>query len=94
MIRVSNALFNELKSEAIKIWQTYDDTYGYATEKISYLNSFANVGDNWGTIVGMFDIHNQRKLYDAVSDDAKMLIDKWVGGLENREREAADMGLM
>jgi hypothetical protein len=72
--------FNELKTEAIKIWKTYDDTYGYATEKINYLNSFGNVKDNYGTIIGMFDNTNQSKLYKAVGDDAKALIRDWTGG--------------
>lgn len=77
---VSDQLFNELRSEAIKIWQTYDDTHGYASEKIDYLKSFDNVKDNYGTIIGMFDDHNQRKLFNAVGDDAKDLITYWTGG--------------
>lgn len=72
--------FEELRAEAIKIWQTYDDTYGYASEKIDYINSFGNVKDNYGTIIGMFDNDNQHKLYKAVGDDAKALIFDWTGG--------------
>ena len=80
---VSDEVFNELKEKAIEIWNTYDNTYGYVDEKVDYLNSFGNTKDNYGTIIGMFDIHNQRKLYDAVGVDAKQAIDDWVGGLEN-----------
>ena len=72
--------FEELRAAAIKIWQTYDDTYGYASEKIDYINSFGNVKDNYGTIIGMFDSNNQAKLFNAVGDEAKRLISDWTGG--------------
>lgn len=92
MRAVSDELFNELKNAALEIWQTYDNTYGYVDEKIAMMN-FPNVKDNYGTIIGMFDIHNQRKLYDKVSDEAKALIDDWVGGLEKSEKLAKELGL-
>lgn len=91
---MNDSIFKELKQEAIKIWQTYDNTYGYVDEKINYINSFGNVKDNYGTIIGMFDIQNQRKLYDAVSPDTQMFIDNWVGGLAFREAQARRIGLI
>ena len=72
--------FEELRAEAIKIWRTYDDAYGYASGKIDYINSFGNVKDNYGTIIGMFDSDNQAKLFNAVGDEAKRLISDWTGG--------------
>ena len=72
--------FEELRAEAIKIWQTYDDTYGYASKKIDYINSFGNIKDNYGTIIGMFDRNNQTKLFNAVGDEARRLISDWTGG--------------
>lgn len=78
---VTNEVFDELKREAIKIWNTYDNTYGYADEKIGYLKSFGNVKDNFGTIIGMFDSTNQKKLYQAVGSEAKEAIKAWVGGV-------------
>lgn len=95
MHTVTDDVFNELKREAINIWQTYDDTHGYATEKISMIEPIKNYADNFGTFVGMFDIKNQRKLYDAVGTaEAKAAIDAWVGGLENAEQQAEEMGLI
>ena len=35
---MNDSIFKELKQEAIKIWQTYDNTYGYADEKINDLS--------------------------------------------------------
>lgn len=92
MKTVTDELFNELKNAAMEVWQTYDNTYGYVDEKIAMMN-FPNVKDNYGTIIGMFDVHNQRKLYDKVSDEAKALIDDWVGGLEKSEKLAKELGL-
>ena len=42
---MNDSIFKELKQEAIKIWQTYDNTYGYADEKINYINSFRYVSE-------------------------------------------------
>lgn len=72
--------FEELRAEAIKIWRTYDDTYGYASKKIDYINSLGNIKDNYGTIIGMFDRDNQAKLFNAVGDEARRLISDWTGG--------------
>jgi hypothetical protein len=80
MVTASDEAFNELKAEAIKIWNAYDNTYGYVDEKVNYLESFGNVKDNYGTIIGMFDGSNQRKLYEAVGDESKALIEDWTGG--------------
>lgn len=74
----SDEIFNEIRDKAIEIWQTYDDTYGYATEKISYLNSFGNIRDNWGTIVGMFDSTNQQKLMAKLSPEAHDKVKEWL----------------
>lgn len=90
---IDDILFNELKDAAIKVWRGYDDTHGYATEKIDRVNSIKNIQDNYGGIIGMFDYKNQRKLYDYVSDDSKKLIDDWVGGLERIESIAKRMML-
>jgi hypothetical protein len=80
MTTTTDKLFEELRTEAIKIWKTYDDTYGYATEKIEYINSLSNIGDNYGTFIGMFDNDNQQKLFNNVSSEAKKLITDWTGG--------------
>lgn len=90
---ISDKLFNEIKDNAIEIWQTYDDTYGYATEKIQRVQSITNVQDNYGGIIGMFDHVNQRKLYELVSPEAQALIDDWVGGLSRVEKMAKELGL-
>lgn len=78
----SDEIFDAIKREAIKIWQTYDDQFGYASEKIDRVNSLTNFKDNWGTMVGMFDPDNQRKLLDALIDsncpEAVLKVMEWL----------------
>ena len=44
----SNKIFAEIKKEAIKIWKTYDNTYGYANSKIDRIKDLKNIsGETW-----------------------------------------------
>lgn len=74
----SEQIFNEIKKAAIEIWQTYDDTHGYASEKIAMVNSITNFKDNWGTMVGMFDSPNQQKLLAKLSPEAQAKVREWL----------------
>lgn len=74
----SDEVFNEIKEKAIEIWGTYDDTYGYASEKIERVNAIRNYKDNWGTIVGMFDHINQQKLLAKLSPEAREKVGEWL----------------
>lgn len=74
----SDKIFNEIKDAAIEIWKTYDDTYGYASEKIAMVNSIKNFRDNWGTMVGMFDSNNQAKLLAKLSPEAQAKVKEWL----------------
>lgn len=65
----SQEQFEELKEKAIELWNTYDDTYGYATEKINRIKDIQNIQDNFMYIISMFDIPNQRKLAEKLSDE-------------------------
>lgn len=67
----ADKIFNEVKREAIKIWGTYDDTYGYVSEKVEKVNSLKNIEDNLMFIVGMFDLPNQIRLSGNLSNEAR-----------------------
>lgn len=54
-------IFDEMKLIATKIWEGYDNTYGYVTEKLERINSFGNIQDNAMVFYRMFDVHNQQK---------------------------------
>jgi hypothetical protein len=74
----SDEIFNEIKQKSIEIWKSYDDTYGYASEKINYVNSITNFKENWGTFVGMFDHPNQQKLLSKLSPEAQAKVKEWL----------------
>lgn len=68
-------VFDDIKRCAIAVWQTYDNTYGYVDEKVNQIKDIKNIKDNAGYIIAMFDGHNQRKLYNLVSDKTKKYIE-------------------
>lgn len=59
---MSSKAFADIKVNAIAIWNGYDDTHGYATEKIDRIRSVENVRDNAMYIIAMFDRNNVRDL--------------------------------
>lgn len=59
-------VFDDIKTAALAIWRTYDDTYGYQSEKVNRIKDLKNISDNYGYIVGMFDSWNQNKLFRSV----------------------------
>lgn len=67
----SDEIFEDIKANAIKIWQSYDNKYGYATEKISRIENITNVQDNAWYMIAMFDQDNQAKLLDMVAPDTR-----------------------
>lgn len=74
-IAPTDEIFKDIKQGAIKIWKTYDDTYGYQSEKVDVIKDLENVRDNYAYIVAMFDYSNQFKLVQIVDrKDTKLLI--------------------
>jgi hypothetical protein len=67
-------IFEEMKELAITIWSTYDDTYGYASEKINRIKDLNNTTDNFMYIFAMFDDHNQEKLKKLASAELQLTI--------------------
>lgn len=65
----SDFIFKEMLENAITIWSTYDDTYGYASEKINYIKSLNNIQDNAMVFFRMFDRYNQERFMKNVSAD-------------------------
>ena len=63
--------FEEMKKTAIEIWDSYDDTFWYATEKKNRIKDVQNIWDNFLYIFAMFDIHNQNKCLQKLSEECK-----------------------
>lgn len=73
-------VFQDIKNNAIKIWQTYDNTYGYVDEKVKRIKPLQNIQDNAWTIVAMFDTQNQVKLLSMLSPATAALTIKAIRG--------------
>jgi hypothetical protein len=59
-------IFDDIKQSAINIWKTYDDRFGYATEKIDRIKDLENISGNDMYMVKMFDHDNELKLLSTV----------------------------
>jgi len=74
-IAPSQEVFDDIKQGAIKLWNTYDNTYHYVDEKVDQIKDMSNIRDNYAYIVAMFDNFNQIKLIQLVElPEAKQLI--------------------
>lgn len=80
--KMTDTAFEEIKKVAMEVWNMYDDTHGYATEKISKIKDLENIGDNAGYIMGMFDIFNQQKMFNKLSLETKRELLKQMSGSE------------
>lgn len=70
----SEEQFNEVKGKAIEIWNDFSNEYGYVDEKVNSIKDIANVQDNFMYMVAMFDMDNQRKLANKLSDETKQAV--------------------
>lgn len=70
MTTPSITIFNELKSASIAVWETYDNEFGYVTEKLEQVNSITNIQDNAMVFYRMFDYENQAKMRARLSQEA------------------------
>ena len=66
-------IFEEVKSKCMEIWDTYDDEYGYASQKKNQID-VENVSDNFMYMIARFDSQNQRKLSSVLSEESKKQI--------------------
>lgn len=65
----SQEIYNEMKSIATQIWETYDNQYGYVTEKLGYINNIDNIQDNAMVFYRMFDNQNQETFRANASNE-------------------------
>lgn len=73
----SDEIFEEVRCCAIAVWLNYKNNNpydDYAESKIEQISDIGNVRDNVMYMVAMFDINNQRRLAELLSDEAKQVI--------------------
>ncbi len=69
-------VFDDIKENATKIWNTYSDEFGYRSDKIDRIKDIKNIQDNAWYIVAMFDYINQSKLLNMVTTETGRMIRK------------------
>jgi len=73
--------FEEVKAAAIQIWNEFDDTYGYASEKINRIEHLPNNESNFMYMISMFDPMRQKQLSGMLSDETnKEIRDRMIAG--------------
>lgn len=72
----SEEAFQDLKRACMMVWNQYDDSYGYASEKIKRIESIGNIEDNFMYMLAMFDYKNQMKVASLISEETKVEINK------------------
>jgi len=72
--KIDDEIFEDLKACAIKVWEKYDDTYGYRSDKISRVERISNFADNYIAFIQMFDVTNQKELFTRVQPSTAMFL--------------------
>jgi phage pi2 protein 07 len=67
---VSDKIYEEIKTTAIKLWCTHDNQHGYVTEKVDLIKDLPNSASNVLKIIKMFDHWHQRAIKGRISSDA------------------------
>lgn len=70
-------LFDEMSALAINIFDQYDDTCWYATQKKDFIKSIENKNRNIFIIYRMLDPDNQTILYSSATEELRKLIDEY-----------------
>lgn len=78
----SNKIFQEIKDACIKVWKTYDNTYGYVDEKIRAVNYIKNEEANVMFMLKMFHPILKAEIISHLSVPAK----KYIQYYDNLER--------
>lgn len=68
----SQEAFDEMKAAAIKVWGGYDEPY--KSEKLACIANVQNVQDNFMYLFAMFDINNQAKVVQELSNTTREML--------------------
>ncbi len=76
-------LFDEIKKQAIAVWNTFSDEFGYASEKIDEIKDIQNIKDNAWHIIAMFDIQNRQIFLRGLSHKSLNYVNLILNEYEN-----------
>lgn len=72
----SDEIFEDIKENAIKLWSTYSNEFGYVDNKVNKIKDIQNIEDNAWFIVAMFDYSNKFKLLTMVKPETRKKLEE------------------
>lgn len=70
-IPMTDEAFEDIKQNAIRLWETYDNEFGYVDDKVARIKDIENIGDNAMYIIAMFDNFNIIKLFRMLKPETQ-----------------------
>jgi hypothetical protein len=67
---LTDGIFTEVRSLVTKIWNTFDNEFGYVDEKMAVVNSLPQEWTSVIQMIRMFHVLIQRRIFEALSDEA------------------------
>ena len=67
---LTDEIFGEVKNMATRIWETFDNQFGYVDEKMDIVNELPKEWTSVIQMIRMFHMVIQRKIYETLSQDA------------------------
>ena len=67
---LTDEIFNEVRSLVTRLWNKYDNQFGYVDEKMETVNSLTKEWTSVIQMIRMFHMLIQRKIYETLSQDA------------------------
>jgi len=74
-IPMTDEAFEDIKQNAIRLWETYDNEFGYVDDKVARIKDIENIGDNAMYIIAMFDNFNIIKLFRMLKTETQRQLD-------------------
>jgi hypothetical protein len=71
---LTDEIFNEVRSLVTKIWNTFDNEFGYVDEKMAVVNSLPQEWTSVIQMIRMFHMLIQRKLFEVFSRETNEAI--------------------
>lgn len=79
--------FNELKEACIKFWKTFDDRFGYSTEKIDSIKDLPNKDSNFMMMIQMIHPISRKLIVNLLSLETRNEISMRLYGWEDNPDE-------
>lgn len=81
----SDEVFEDVKNACMSVWDLFDDTYGYATEKKNRIKDMGNIQDNVIHMIAMFDFNNIDRVSSLLTKESRTAIRERLLSVNNEQ---------